>query len=420
MRKFRPLLAASIAASLLLSACQMADNSSVKEPSATEIANASQSKRDKARWKIRGNSRVDTNTAIRALQVGKAEEARNLLVSATQQRRVDSRAVSLLKQIDTSPSALFGESYFEYTVKKGEFLSTIAKRYLGDPLLFFALARYNDIENPSRINSGTNIRIPGERPEEGLVEVGSESDISDELVVQEDSFEEDLLGDVPVDDELLGDVPADEKWAADGPGEEEFGRDAKPVAVIDSTLSRISQLQSLYEARDYQRLLDMAETSPAEEKEKFWIEDAVLTLSLRQERQGNYPAALATINRGIELIGEYDSLVDSLSLVTDKNEANLLLVEALKGGSSLQQYTLLQRAEKRHPSISYENENFTTLSEQLIHQFHKEAMLAFRQQRLAKSIELWGYVLALDSNNELAIVHKARAENLQKKLKNIN
>jgi tetratricopeptide (TPR) repeat protein len=416
MSKFRPLLAASIAASLLVSACQVADNSSMSEGSATGIVNASQSRQEETRWKITGNSRTDTNTAISALQVGKAEEARKLLQSATQQGRVDSRAVSLLKQIDTGPNAFFGENYFEYTVNTGEFLSTISKRFLGDPLLFFALARYNGIENPSRINAGMTIRIPGERPEEGMVEADSdsnadsESDMSSELAVTEDSFEEELAGDVALDEELLGNVPVDE----------ELGQVTESVEVVDNALSRILQLQSLYESQDYQMLLDMAQTSPKDEREKFWIEDSALTLSLRQERKGNYPAALATINRGIELIGTYDSLVDSLSLVTDKNEADLLLVEALKGGSSLEQYTLLQRAEEIHPSVSAENDNYTALREQLINQFHKEAMLAFRQQRLAEAIELWEQVLDLDSNNELAIVHKARAENLQKKLKDIN
>jgi tetratricopeptide (TPR) repeat protein len=418
MRKFRPLLATPIAACLLVSACQVADNLPAKETSTPDYVDTEQSEKEKSRWKITGNSRVDTNTAISALQVGKSVEARRLLMSATGQSRVDSRAISLLKQIDTSPSALFGEDYFEYTVNSGEFLSTISKRFLGDPLLFYALARYNGIENPSRINAGMNLRIPGERPVEDVA--GADSDIGSELsgepMVTEDLVENSQ--EEPVAEDLAWAESHREGPVADTLVEEALVQENE--GLTDNSQTRIAQLQSLYESKDYQELLDAAEAFPTDENVKRWIEDSALSLSLTQERRGNYPAALSTINRGIELIGANDVLVDSLSLVTDKNEANLLIVKALKGGSSQQQYAALQRAVELHPSVSTENENFTALSEHLIEQFHKEAMLALRQQKLAEAIELWDQVLHLDSNNELAIVHKARAENLQKKLKDIN
>jgi tetratricopeptide (TPR) repeat protein len=43
---------------------------------------------------------------------------------------------------------------------RDETLSSLAGLYLGDVLGFYGLARYNNIENPSRVAVGQNIRIP--------------------------------------------------------------------------------------------------------------------------------------------------------------------------------------------------------------------------------------------------------------------
>ncbi len=418
MRNIRPLLVVSVAASLLVSACQVADNQpAVDSSAATVVVDEQQSEQELARWKVTGNSRRDTNTAISALQLGKSVAARKLLLSATQHSRPDSRASALLKQIDTSPYILFGEIFFEYTVKSGEFLSTISKRYLDDPLLFFALARYNGIENPSKINAGMKLRIPGERPEEKPEDSNADSVVSSEQAAD------------MIDEQVTDDVDAQVASGVDEQAADDFGEPSTEMKqteevesefVSDDESPAMSTLQAFYESRKYQELLDSAEPFPEDENEIQWIEDSAMTLSLGQEREGDYEAALATINQGVGLIGARDALVDTLSLLTEKNEANMLLVDALESGSQQQQFEVLKTVEEFHPSVVMENANYSTLSGLLVDQLHKDAMLAYRQQRLAEAIVLWEKVLHLDKDNELATIHKARAENLQKKLKDIN
>ncbi len=63
-----------------------------------------------------------------------------------------------------------GESYFSFRyypfewfavqLKEEESLFTLAKDYLGDELYFYALARYNDINNSSLVEVGDVIKIP--------------------------------------------------------------------------------------------------------------------------------------------------------------------------------------------------------------------------------------------------------------------
>lgn len=67
---------------------------------------------------------------------------------------------TLFKQIDADPKALFGDPFTSYTIQPGDTLSTIAQDKLGNSLLFYGLAKYNDIEKPQAVNVGQHIKIP--------------------------------------------------------------------------------------------------------------------------------------------------------------------------------------------------------------------------------------------------------------------
>ena len=82
-------------------------------------------------------------------EVGENERARSDLNKALELKPRDRRANTLIRQFDVDPQAVLGREYFEYTVRYGESLSLIAARFLGDPLEFYILARYNGIDNPS-------------------------------------------------------------------------------------------------------------------------------------------------------------------------------------------------------------------------------------------------------------------------------
>lgn len=69
-------------------------------------------------------------------------------------------ARKLRMQIETDPKVLLGESHVPYSVKPGDTTSSLARTYLGDALLFYALARYNELEAANRLSAGQSLRMP--------------------------------------------------------------------------------------------------------------------------------------------------------------------------------------------------------------------------------------------------------------------
>ncbi len=76
----------------------------------------------------------------------------------------DGIARQLLSQIDGDPRQMLGAESYSYTLREGETLSTIAQRALGNPMMFWILARYNGIAVPEAVQPGQVIQVPGRRP----------------------------------------------------------------------------------------------------------------------------------------------------------------------------------------------------------------------------------------------------------------
>ncbi len=76
----------------------------------------------------------------------------------------DVLAQSMLRQLTGDPGQMLGRTSRSYVVHPGDTFSTLAARYLGDPDLFLALARYNGSTNPSRLSTGESIRLPMSAP----------------------------------------------------------------------------------------------------------------------------------------------------------------------------------------------------------------------------------------------------------------
>jgi len=111
-----------------------------------------------------GNWAEQVRDVIADLNRGDAAAARRKLSGILRRRPDNSIARHLLSQIDTDPRALLGTQSYSYTLRQGETLSTVAGRTLGNPMLFYALARYNNIAVPSSVVPGQTIQVPGRRP----------------------------------------------------------------------------------------------------------------------------------------------------------------------------------------------------------------------------------------------------------------
>lgn len=99
--------------------------------------------------------------AIDLLTRGQADQARAELNQLLMDQPGNGTARKLLDQIDKDPRVLLGEINYAYKVKPGETMSVLAQRFLGDPLMFYALARYNGIAAPGALEVGQNLAIPG-------------------------------------------------------------------------------------------------------------------------------------------------------------------------------------------------------------------------------------------------------------------
>lgn len=111
-----------------------------------------------------GNWPQRLRDVIADLNRGDATAARRKLTQMLRRQPGDGVARQLLAQIDTDPQTLLGRESYSYTLRPGETLSTVAQRALGNPMLFYALARYNNIAVPSSVTPGQTIQVPGRRP----------------------------------------------------------------------------------------------------------------------------------------------------------------------------------------------------------------------------------------------------------------
>ena len=113
-------------------------------------------------WWISGEEHdpAATQEVVRLLQQGRMEEADRKLDRVLAQQPEDALARDLRRQLDADPREALGRGYTTHTVRPGETLGQLARRYLGDANQFVILARYNNIGNPSRLLAGQRLRIP--------------------------------------------------------------------------------------------------------------------------------------------------------------------------------------------------------------------------------------------------------------------
>lgn len=105
-----------------------------------------------------------TRDALSFMGRGDEQRARQMLEGILKRDPNNRVAKKYLDQLVVDPVTLLGVQNYEYRVRSGDTMSSISQNRLGDASLFYALARYNGIDDPRRINAGQIIRIPGAKP----------------------------------------------------------------------------------------------------------------------------------------------------------------------------------------------------------------------------------------------------------------
>jgi len=200
--------------------------------------------------------------AIGMLELGEAAQAKVELEAYLVEEPKGKLANKLLAQIDSEPRNYFQKAYgsesFLYTMKTGDSLSTVAKRFLGDAMVFHVLARYNGIQNPRELKAGKVIRIPGKRPvdleQEAMPPEPPAADSTDQdgQIAEEKPAEPDEPAVSPSNEE----APAEGDQPAEAPAPVEPPVVAAPTdgeSEVDTIQSLILEAQELSTQGDFKK-----------------------------------------------------------------------------------------------------------------------------------------------------------------------
>lgn len=316
--------------------------------------------------------------AIKSLQVGEPTQAKQDLEHSLELRPHGRRAKQLLQQIAADPQQLFGAEHFDYVVQPGDSISKISQKFLGDALAFYALARYNNIANPSQVKAGQTIKIPGQRPTE--VETSPPPKPTPNTASS------------TTDDQQTPYTKALAKF-----NEQDF---TGVINLLEETVDSASAVP----------LLDLLIKSYQGQADKL----------IADGRPGE---ANWLLDKAIQLDPSNQSIQDRQREIDDKLEADRLFAEGID------QYTAGQREKALETFglvLIYDPANQEAFKQQeqikkeLAEEYHTEAMILFRRHQLDEAIVLWDRVLAINPEHEFAGVYRARAEDMKTRISEID
>lgn len=318
--------------------------------------------------------------AMTLLQDGREREAEAMLEGIIETDSDNPTALLLMAQIRQPPEELLGEDFESITVKPGDSLSEIAGRTMNNELLFYALARLNDVEVPRLLQSGQRLRIPRLDMPETLTDeatVAPDSQPSQESVREREDSEPQL---VDTARRLL-----------------EESRNAQANALLLSA-ARAGKLE-----HEYTSLLAASAAARAGEL-----------------CAGDDPAqAIKVLNQAAPWIG---AAADSGDFAAQRRhvQARQLLDEAeqrlMRGNYDLAFESLAQARERSGDLDGTHGERLDRLVEALSVRFHDQALSAWRDQRVDESLRLWERVVRIDPSFVPAQRYLERARAAKRKL----
>ncbi len=121
-------------------------------------------KQDAAAPAVEMTTRERVQLVVQLLDQGQEERALSEIDAVLAENPGNTVAINLRDQVQNDPQKMLGASHKMYTVLPGDTLSSLAKTYLGDAMLFYALSQYNDLPAPNRLMVGQSLKIPDKYP----------------------------------------------------------------------------------------------------------------------------------------------------------------------------------------------------------------------------------------------------------------
>jgi tetratricopeptide (TPR) repeat protein len=310
-------------------------------------------------------------------------------------------ARNLVEQISTDSSQYFPSENFKVNLTSGTSLSTLAKKYLGSALKFYALAKYNNISNPSRVNIGQEIRIPltqlartqrdadNSLDSETLEETNEQS--NDELAITEQTSETQNTANDALD--VLDDISD----SVDLPESTPVLADVIPDVPEETAESILSDLQELTQNNDY--------TAAIEKVTKLKTFGQLNTLG-RELAIATYTGRAKEIAETNNILAAtYYAQVGQLKLVDEETFA------------AFENFRMATDLDENNDQAM---EEMLVLQKEIADKYHREALSAYRRQDLDLAIEKWDMVLTVNPDHSSAKLYRVKALDLMDKLNSFN
>ena len=113
-------------------------------------------KKERLEDSLRKNAEKHYRRGLELQDQGKYGEARHEFLTALRLWPDFPEVVKLLKPFQPKPHT----RYMVHRVEEGEFLATIAQKYYNDPSKFGIIARFNDLEDATKLYAGMKLKIP--------------------------------------------------------------------------------------------------------------------------------------------------------------------------------------------------------------------------------------------------------------------
>lgn len=341
------------------------------------------------------SAREYVTRAVDRLQEGDSEAARADLNRALALSPRNSMARELLAQLDVDPETAFSAESFEYTVVAGDSLSLIAQRFLGDPLQFYLLARYNDIERPARLAVGQTLRIPGRAPEQ-----------------QEDRS----TGAQTVDAEpKVSERPPATQAEPEAPKQPSDAQQAI-VPAAASTNVDYPVAYRLFENGDYAGAISVLENSAADEVSRALLVSSYRAYAEQLSTQERLPEARSVLASAVALDPGDDNTIRALASLDDRIEASLLFDQGMvemRDAEYEQAYESFGEALIYQPEFAQASEQRALAALKLVEVYLTQAEQHVAEQETDAALALWNKVLEIDPDNEQAAERKKELEGTQ-------
>lgn len=318
------------------------------------------------------------NLAINLLEKGESTRA-EVELKACLADTPDSKAARLLvSEIETPLPDLYPKAYFSITLRKNDTLSGLAATYLGDPLGFYGLARYNGIAEPRKIAIGQRIRIPATASAFAAPHVHLRNSI--------------------VDDPTDG-TPTNIRSSALSSA---IARPSPDANVQPAAVAKIELPLDPWDA--FRAAVASGQYGVA-------AKDAdVLSLGF-----GNGMASLVA-DTYLRAAAE-EQHTDPVAAGTHAEKAGDIFLKSLKEPEKAR--TAFQLALSLLPADAAARSGLQKAEHQIADKYYRRGLIAFQHQNLDEAISDWNMVLAIDPNYRDAQLNRAQALQLKSNLQKL-